>query len=123
MGSLGHGAYSQDVPDGIYQHKYAAGGHPGFGGYLEALELDAVSGPVFLIQEYISDRAPGLPPSRYRWCQFDGMEQMEEAWKRALSFFNPDRSGFSEWSEKPFWEVVNYNDWPDEYFTSTGRRD
>lgn len=34
-----HGSYSRQSCFDLVQHKYAAGGHPGHGGYVEALEI------------------------------------------------------------------------------------
>jgi hypothetical protein len=106
--SLVHGGYSQDVPDGIYQLEYAGGGNGSCGGYIEALEVDSVHGSIFLLHEHITDKSPGLPPSRFRWRRFDSGGPMLDAWAKVWS--NGNREGFTAWSDKPFWEAVDYND-------------
>jgi hypothetical protein len=98
MTFLRHGAYSLEVPEFVGQLQYAGGGHGGCGGYLEVLELD-LSPPVFLIHEFRTDTRGQL----WRWKIISG-DAIDSEWNAAMSYFNPSREGFSEWSTVPFWQ-------------------
>jgi hypothetical protein len=104
MAQLNHGGYSLDVPDGIYQLRYTGGGHPGCGGYMEALEIEATTGPIFLLQEYRDD-CHGV---RWRWRKFEEGWEVIEAMDRAWSL-STTGEGFTPWSKEPFWQAVDYN--------------
>jgi hypothetical protein len=110
MSTLHHGGYCQPCPEGIHQHKYAGGGNPGCGGYMEALEIESVRGLIFLLHEYRDDHSGprGGRVQRYRWRVFDTLADVLEAWK-ILWTLSGSGEGFVVWTDKPFWEAVDYN--------------
>lgn len=87
------------APEGVEQLRYAGGGHPGCGGFIEALEVNAPEETSFIIQEYRHDANHDRV---YRWREFDSRAAML-AWFE-LNCVGPNPEGYSPWSEKPVWE-------------------
>ena len=94
-----------DRPEGIHQLQYAGGGHPGCGGVMEALEVETMQGPIFLLHEYRTESQ--MYGERYRWRQFEHGGDALANFDKAC--WPGDGTGFTPWNDKPFWEAVDYN--------------
>jgi hypothetical protein len=104
-----HGGYALEVPEGIHQHQYAGGGYPGCGGFIEALEIECVHGPIFLIQEYVDDEVRRREKTHWRWrAPYKDLPAMLEDWERVWCGARKT-DGWTVWHAKPFWETVDYN--------------
>jgi hypothetical protein len=97
---LNRGGYSAECPYAAVQLRYMGGGHPGCGGFCEALEIAAPAGVVFLLQEYRVDRLDG---PRYRWRELPSRDELLDLWPRAYTLCQTGE-GFGAWSRTPWWE-------------------
>ena len=94
-----HGAYSEDVTYDIEQIHYMAGGHPGCGGFCEALQIEICDVSIkFILHEYRSD----CNGNRSRWCEYASREELIEAWESAWMMCHTGQ-GFGECQKKKTW--------------------
>lgn len=87
----------------VRQLKYMGGGHPGCGGYVEALAVEPNYPPMesrYVMQEHRSDQT--RPPQRWRWREYPSEEDLLVAWKQAWNLVN-NEDGWSEWQAKRPW--------------------
>ena len=99
--TLSRGAYSESAAYDIEQIHYMGGGHPGCGGFCEALQIELCKGTVkFILHNYHSD----CYGNRSRWCEFASREELTEAWKRAWTMCQTGER-FGEWHKEPWWKT------------------
>ena len=100
MTTINHAWYCMEVELPVIQHRYAGGGYPGCGGYVDALELSLPRGNRFVLHEYRHDvRGVG-----YRWRECRSLDELFDAFNKVMAP-PAQRPAMSRWHSRPWWEA------------------